>query len=139
MRFLLRLLLNGVAIVIAAWCIPGVTLSGPVPALIAGVMLGFINALVRPVLLLLTLPFTVITLGTEWLVRNEFAGARLSDEELAVATCLARMAEYVDGGPGFCDLAEGVHDHYLGLMIDAAVASGTTVRVGGHLWDEGRS
>jgi len=85
------------------------------------------------------LGFTGITLGPEWLVRNEFAGARLSDDELAVATCLARMAEYVDGGPGFCDLAEGVHDHYLGLMIDAAVASGTTVRVGGHLWDEASS
>ena len=77
-----------------------------------------------------------ITLGDEWVHRNEFTGARLSDDELAVATCLARMVEYVEGGPAFCDLAEGVHDHYLGLMIDRAIASDSPVRVDGHLWDE---
>ena len=81
------------------------------------------------------LGFAGITAGAEWIVRTEFPGARLSDDELAVATCLARMAEYVDGAPGFCDLAEGVHDHYLGLMIEAAVESGAPVRVNGHLWD----
>ncbi len=80
------------------------------------------------------LGITGITAGTEWVVRTEFPGARLSDDELAVATCLARMGEYVGGGPGFCDLAEGAHDHYLGLMIDAAITSGDTVRVPGHLW-----
>jgi putative membrane protein len=63
MRFLLRLLLNGVAIIVAAWFIPGVSLTGLVPALIAGAILGFVNALIRPVLLLLTFPFTLITLG----------------------------------------------------------------------------
>ncbi len=76
-----------------------------------------------------------VSLGDEWLQRNEFVGARLTDDELAVATCLARMAEYVEGGPSVCDLADGVHDHYLGLLIDAAVASGQPVRVGGRLWD----
>jgi putative membrane protein len=63
MRFLLRLLLNGTAIVVAAWFIPGVVLTGIVPALLAGALLGFVNALIRPILLLLTLPFTLITLG----------------------------------------------------------------------------
>ena len=63
MRFLLRLLLNGIAIIVAAWFVPGVYLGGIVPALLAGAILGFVNALVRPILLLLTLPFTLITLG----------------------------------------------------------------------------
>jgi putative membrane protein len=63
MRFLLRTLLNGIAIVVAAWFIPGVQLTGIVPALFAGVLLGFVNALIRPILLLLTLPFTLLTLG----------------------------------------------------------------------------
>jgi putative membrane protein len=63
MRFLLRLLLNGVAIVVAAWFVPGVRLVGVIPALAAGALLGVVNALIRPVLLLLTLPFTLITLG----------------------------------------------------------------------------
>ena len=82
------------------------------------------------------LGFEGITAGPDWIVRTEFPDARLMDDELAIATCLRRMSEYLDGGPGFCDLAEGVHDHYLGLMIDAAVASGAPVHVAGHLWDE---
>jgi putative membrane protein len=63
MRFLARLLLNGLAIIVAAWLIPGLQLAGPGSALIAGAILGIVNALVRPVLLLLTLPFTLLTLG----------------------------------------------------------------------------
>ena len=63
MRFLLRVLLNAVAIMAAAWFVPGVTLAGPFAALAGGLILGFVNALVRPVLVLLTLPFTLLTLG----------------------------------------------------------------------------
>jgi hypothetical protein len=78
-----------------------------------------------------------LTLDGEWVARNEFVGAHLSDDELAIATCLERMASYAAGdGPGFCDLAEGVHDHHLGLTIEAAAESGDAIRVGGHLWDE---
>ena len=70
MRFLARLLLNGVAIIVAAWLLPGIHITGPVPALVAGVILGFVNAIVRPVLFLLTLPFTLITLGLFIFVLN---------------------------------------------------------------------
>lgn len=63
MRFLLRVLLNAVAVMIAAWLVPGVVVSGPAAAIVAGLLLGVVNALVRPVLLLLTLPFTLLTLG----------------------------------------------------------------------------
>jgi putative membrane protein len=63
MRFLARLLLNGVAIILAAYVLPGLHVNGPVPALLAGVILGFVNAIVRPVLFLLTLPLTLVTLG----------------------------------------------------------------------------
>jgi hypothetical protein len=78
---------------------------------------------------------TGLTLAGEWVARNEFPGAHLSDDELAVASCLSRMSAYLGGGPAFCDLADGVHDHHLGLMIDAAAASGEPVHVAGHLWD----
>ena len=70
MRFLARLLLNGVAIIVAAWLLPGIHITGPLPALVAGVILGFVNAIVRPVLFLLTLPFTLITLGLFIFVLN---------------------------------------------------------------------
>ena len=83
MRFLVRLLVNGLAIMVAAWFLPGVRLAGPVPALLAGAILGFVNALVRPVLLLLTLPFTLITLGLFIFVVN--------------AVCFALTAALVPG------------------------------------------
>ena len=63
MRFLMRLVLNGIAIVVAAWFVPGVHVTGFAPALMAGALLGFVNAIVRPLLLILTLPFTLLTLG----------------------------------------------------------------------------
>ena len=70
MRFLLKLLLNGVAIFVADWLIDGLHLESTTAALVAGVILGFVNALIRPVLFLLTLPFTLITLGLFIFVLN---------------------------------------------------------------------
>ncbi len=75
-----------------------------------------------------------ITAGEAWAYRNPFAPARLSDDEVAIATCLSRMAEYVEGGPGFCSLAEGAWDHEVALRMAEAVASGTSVRVHGAEW-----
>ena len=98
MPFLLRVLLNAVAIMAAAWFVPGVHLGGLVPALLAGVLLGFVNALVRPILLLLTLPFTLLTLGLFIFVVN--------------AICFALTAALV---PGF-DLS-GFGAAFLGALV----------------------
>jgi putative membrane protein len=70
MRFLVRLVLNGLAIVIAAWLLPGIHITSPLSALVAGVILGFVNAIVRPVLFFLTLPLTLLTLGLFIFVLN---------------------------------------------------------------------
>lgn len=63
MRLLARVLLNGIAIVVAAYFVPGVLVAGPGTALVAGLILGVVNVLVRPVLLVLTFPLTLVTLG----------------------------------------------------------------------------
>ncbi len=76
-----------------------------------------------------------ITLGDDWIYRNPFAPARLSDDEIAVASCLSGMADWLDGGPDVCSLADGAQDHYLGLLIDEAARSGKTVHASGHVWD----
>jgi predicted dehydrogenase len=76
-----------------------------------------------------------ITAGGEWMYRNPYAPGRLSDDEIAVATTLTRMAEYVEGGPGFCSLRDGVHDHYLTRLTERAADTGETLRADGHLWD----
>ncbi|CAM4348332.1 putative dehydrogenase [Paenibacillus endophyticus] len=65
----------------------------------------------------------------EWLYRNPAAPARLSDDEIAIATCLLRMGDYAAGnGPSFYSLAEAAQDHYLALLMDQAIMTGKTIR-----------
>lgn len=75
-----------------------------------------------------------IMAGSAWVYRNPYIPARLADDEIAVATCLDRMADYIGGGPDFCSLAEAVQDHYLTLLMEQAATSGQVVRAAGHVW-----
>jgi putative membrane protein len=68
--FVLRALINAATIGVAASVVPGLRVDSAAAALLAGVVLGLINALVRPVLLIVTLPLTVLTLGLFLLVLN---------------------------------------------------------------------
>jgi putative membrane protein len=70
MRLLLLWILNAVALLAVTWLLPSIQVSGFGAALIAALVLGFINTLVRPVLALLTLPITLLTLGIFYLVLN---------------------------------------------------------------------
>ena len=63
MRFLVRLIVNAAAVFLAANFVPGIAVSGFGVALVAGLLLGFVNAIIKPVLFVLTLPFTIVTLG----------------------------------------------------------------------------
>jgi putative membrane protein len=70
MRILLLWILNALALLAVAWLLPSIQVTGFGSALIAALVLGLINTLVRPLLALLTLPITVITLGLFYLVLN---------------------------------------------------------------------
>lgn len=70
MGFLIRVVVNILAIVVAAHLVPGISVEGVLPAVAAGLLLGVINAVVRPILLVLTLPITLLTLGLFLLVLN---------------------------------------------------------------------
>ena len=70
MGFLLRVLVNAATIALAARLVSGIHLDGVGPALLAGLVLGLINALVRPVLVIVTFPLTLLTLGLFLLVLN---------------------------------------------------------------------
>jgi putative membrane protein len=70
MGFLLRVVVNALAIMLAASIVPGISVDGLVPALVGGLLLGLVNAVVRPVLIILTLPITLVTLGLFLLVLN---------------------------------------------------------------------
>ena len=69
-RFLLHWLVTAIALGAAAYVVPGIHItSGPV-LIIAALVLGFVNAIVRPVLVVLTLPLTVLTLGIFFFIVN---------------------------------------------------------------------
>lgn len=70
MGFFVRVLVNILAIILAASIVPGIRLDGVLSAVAAGVLLGLVNAVVRPVLLILTLPITLLTLGLFLFVLN---------------------------------------------------------------------
>lgn len=70
MEILLIWILNAVALLIVAYILPGITVASFWSALIAALVLGLVNTLVKPVLILLTLPVTVVTLGLFLLVIN---------------------------------------------------------------------
>ncbi|TAL09483.1 MAG: phage holin family protein [Nitrospirae bacterium] len=72
MWLLVRLIANALAILAAAYFLPGVEVKGWWPLAGAALGLGFINAVVRPLLLLLTLPVTLLTLGLFILLLNGF-------------------------------------------------------------------
>ena len=63
MKLLLVWLINAVALVAVAYLLPGIEVSNFVTALIAALVLGLVNAVIRPILILLTLPVTLLTLG----------------------------------------------------------------------------
>lgn len=86
MYLLLRWLLNAVALWLTTEIIPGVTFTEPGlwPILIAALVLGLVNAVVRPVMILLTLPLSILTLGLFLLVVNGLA--------LAIVVALTPMA-----------------------------------------------
>jgi len=75
-----------------------------------------------------------ILAGGEWVYRNGFAPARLSDDEIAVAACLAGMASYVDGGEPFYPLADAAQDRYLDILIAQAADSGQKVQATAQAW-----
>ena len=81
MFILLRLIINAVALLVTAWIIPGIHLgaAGPHPTqhdwvtlLVVALIFGLINTIIRPIVLLLSLPLTILTLGLFLFVINAF-------------------------------------------------------------------
>jgi len=79
MRLLLNWALSALAVWIVSRVVPGISVSGPVAALIAALVIGFINATLGFFLKVVTFSLTILTLGLFWLVINaimlELAGA----------------------------------------------------------------
>ena len=70
MNLILRWLIAAVALLVTAYFIPGIVVESVYIAIITALILGLINAVVRPVLFVLTLPITILTLGLFTFVLN---------------------------------------------------------------------
>lgn len=70
MKLLIRLLINALAILLVAYLVPGVAVTGFYTALIVAVVLGLLNLVIKPLIILLTLPINILTLGLFTFVIN---------------------------------------------------------------------
>jgi putative membrane protein len=84
MNFLIKLIISALAVLICSYFLPGVDIVGHnfFTALIVAAVLSFLNAIVKPIMIVLTIPITIFTLGFFLLVINAFIiliAARLVD------------------------------------------------------------
>jgi putative membrane protein len=69
-NFIIRLLLSALAVFVCATVLPGAHVDGFLIAIVVAVVLAILNVLVKPLLILLTIPITIVTLGLFLLVIN---------------------------------------------------------------------
>ena len=72
LSLLARWIINAAALLLVAYLYPGVAMESFFAAMVAALVLGLVNAFIRPLLVLLTLPVTVLTLGLFLFVINAF-------------------------------------------------------------------
>ena len=122
MGFVIRVVVNAAAILLAANLIPGIYVHSLWSAAIAGLVLGVVNAIVRPILVVLTLPITVVTLGLFLFVLN--------------AICLWLTAVLVEGFG-----VDGILPAFLGALVVSVVSWLLTRLVSdrGRMGDDGRA
>ena len=70
LRWIVRLLLNGAALLAISYLFEEVKVSGFGVAVLAAFILGVVNTVIRPILVMLTMPLNVLTLGLFWFVTN---------------------------------------------------------------------
>lgn len=70
MNMIIKLLLNALLVFALAWALPGVYVDGFWTALVVAIILGLLNIFVKPILIIVTIPVTILTLGLFLLVIN---------------------------------------------------------------------
>jgi putative membrane protein len=70
MNVLAKILINTIAVLVVSYILPGIEISSFFDALVVAVVLALLNLLVKPVLVILTLPLTIVTLGIFLLILN---------------------------------------------------------------------
>ena len=72
MNLLLKLLVSSLAVALTAWLLPGVHVESFLTAIVVAAVLGLLNTFIKPLLIILTIPVTILTLGLFLIVINAF-------------------------------------------------------------------
>jgi len=104
-KIIIKILVGALALLLVAELLPGVIVDGLYPAFIAAIVLGLLNVIVRPILFVLTLPITIVTLGLFIFVIN--------------AALFMFAASFIDGF--------GVNGFWTALLASLCVSIITTV------------
>ncbi len=70
MNLLTRIIISTISVIVVAYVLPGVEVSSPYTAFVVAIILALLNVIVKPILIILTLPVTILTLGLFLLVIN---------------------------------------------------------------------
>ena len=108
--FLIHTIVLAIAIWATASVVPGVTISSWTALAVAALVLGVVNAIVRPILVILTFPITVLTLGLFYLVVNGLA--------FALAAALVPGFQIAGWGPAILGaLMTSVVSWFIGIFV----------------------
>lgn len=72
MSYIIRAILFALSVMLVAWVVPGISVSGFLGALVVAIVLGLINAFVKPVIYFISIPLNILTLGLFSFVINAF-------------------------------------------------------------------
>lgn len=70
MNFFIKILISGLAVLITSYLLPGVSVDGMLGAIIVAAVLALLDAVIKPLMIILTLPVTIVTLGLFLMVIN---------------------------------------------------------------------
>ncbi|MBC7389013.1 MAG: phage holin family protein [Opitutaceae bacterium] len=70
MSYIISLLITALAVVVTAYLLPGVTIKSYGSAIIVALLIGLVNTIIKPIMVILTLPITILTLGLFLFVIN---------------------------------------------------------------------
>jgi putative membrane protein len=107
MRLIVRLLINAAALAAAAWAVPGIHYEGWGALALMALVFGLVNALIRPIVMILSCPLLVLTLGLFTFVVN---------------ACMLLLAGSLAGMFGIAFSVEGFVPAFLGAIIISVVS-----------------
>jgi len=70
MQFIFKIIVSALAVIVTSYLLPGISINSPLTAIVVAAVLAFLNAVVKPIMIILTIPVTVLSFGLFFFVIN---------------------------------------------------------------------